>query len=332
MIKPFYIFLFILCFCCETKSQTPIEYITNGSFEQIDSCYGQPAGIGFDVFAWSGCTGWSNPIKSSSDLWCENPKIGNQTPPFIPGIGYQIPRTGNNMAGLLVGGASIYNYREYIQNQLAYQLQNNKQYNLTFYIAFNNLDCISTQFGIKFYNQKLNGISKLWLTDIIPDAVNNVTEIVYDTLNWQKVTISFIANGNEQYAVIGNFEDSTKLSYTLPCDTSFWGNLHLGGGYFFIDDVSMVEAPIKDPIIPNVFTPNKDNVNDVWVCNFIKHSNDVVHCTIYNRWGLKVFETQNSYIEWDGTTTSGIVCNESTYFYVIETKEKLFKGFIQLIR
>ena len=307
-----------------------MEYITNGSFEQIDSCYGDPAPIGFDVFAWTACKGWSNPIASSSDLWCQNPIFGSQTPPFIPGAGYQNPKTGNNMAGILINAGIVYNYREYIQNELSNNLKSGNKYDLTFYVSFNNIDCISTQFGVKFYNQPLHDLSTLWLTDEIPYAVNDDTQIVYDTINWQLVTIPFIATGNEKYVVIGNFEDSTKLSYTLPCDTSFWGNLKLAGGYFFIDDVSIKEAAATTPIIPTVFTPNYDGINDVWRCDLSEYNH--VNTFIYNRWGNLVFKSSKNTIQWDGTTTSGNNCEDGIYFYCIETETEKYKGYIQLLR
>lgn len=316
-----------MLFCCEAKTQT--EYITNGSFEQIDSCYGNAAPIGFDVFSWSGCKGWSNPIASSSDLWCENPKMGNITPPNVI-AGYQIPRTGNNMSAIIINSGIVQNYREYIQNKLSQSLQAGKKYNLTFYIAFNNIDCISTQFGVKFYNQQLNDLSRLWLTDVFPDATNDTTKVRFDTLNWQLITIPFTANGNEKYAVIGNFEDSTRLSYSHPCDTSFWGNLHMAGGYFFIDDVSINEIEPREPIIPNVFTPNHDGVNENWLVNLSVF--EKVNCVIYNRWGNLIYQTNKTIIQWDGYSTSGIEMEDGVYFYFIITEKEKYKGHIQLIR
>ena len=75
---------FLILFSISAIGQTNL--VQNGSFEQIDSCFGDPSPLGFDVFQWSGCIGWSNPTYASSDLWCENPVFGNNTPPFIPGV------------------------------------------------------------------------------------------------------------------------------------------------------------------------------------------------------------------------------------------------------
>lgn len=137
------------------------------------------------------------------------------------------------MAGILINDGIIRNYREYIQNKLAYPLTIHKKYELTFYVSNNSVDCIINSFGVKLYNQKLVDNTKLWLTNITPSAVNDISQIIYDTIHWQQVTIPFVANGTEQYAIIGNFEDSTKLSYTMPCDTSFFWGYEFGGRLFF---------------------------------------------------------------------------------------------------
>lgn len=220
--------LFIISFSLLGKTQ---NLVTNPSFEDIDSCYGQPAPIGFDVFEWAGCVGWSNPIVSSSDLWCENPILGNNVPPQL-GPNYQYPRTGQNMAGILVNGGVIISYREYIQNKLISTLESGVTYDIQFYISANGSNCFSNEYGVKFFNTKLNDLTQLSLFGIAPDALNDVTTFETDTSVWQLVEMKYIANGSEKYVVIGNFQDSLTTTHTLPCDTSFWGGLTLGGGYF----------------------------------------------------------------------------------------------------
>jgi gliding motility-associated-like protein len=52
--------------------------------------------------------------------------------------------------------------------------------------------------------------------------------------------------------------------------------------------------------MPNAFTPNGDGKNDVFR---IPPSNfqEIKLFAVYNRWGLRVFETANSGVGWDGT-------------------------------
>ncbi|MBA3681760.1 MAG: gliding motility-associated C-terminal domain-containing protein [Bacteroidetes bacterium] len=89
--------------------------------------------------------------------------------------------------------------------------------------------------------------------------------------------------------------------------------------------------------IPNVFTPNGDNVNETWGINFsqtkyIKNFN----LTIYNRWGVLILLSEKPNLKWDGHTTSGEVCSDGVYFYTttfeLNGEQKTFKGNVTLIR
>jgi gliding motility-associated-like protein len=323
--KPFYIFLFFILFCCEAKTQT--EYITNGSFEDIDSCYGNIANLGFDVFEWSGCKGWSNPIKSSSDLWCTNGKLGLLEPPNVS-LGYQNPKSGKNMAGFFISDVFVKNYREYIQNKFNQQLKVGVNYEINMFVSSRNSFCSISEIGVKFSNSKYNDINALWLTNLIPDALNDCNNFIIDSLNWQKITLNYIASGYENYMIIGCFADSVNLKYTMSnCDTTFWNGGNYASDYIFIDDVSIIEKEM--PELPNVFTPNGDNVNDVFK---LTNCGAILNTSIYNRWGNIVFQTENQNHFWDGRTTSGEECVDGIYYYMIETKEKTIKGCIQLIR
>lgn len=93
--------------------------------------------------------------------------------------------------------------------------------------------------------------------------------------------------------------------------------------------------------LPNVFTPNGDGINDVFQplnCpNFVR----TVEFRVYNRWGVKVFETTDAAINWNGKTTGGQDLPAGQYYYeatvtfesVRQTTEPLIlKGWIQLLR
>ncbi len=83
-----------------------------------------------------------------------------------------------------------------------------------------------------------------------------------------------------------------------------------------------------DIIIPNVFTPNNDGVNDVFIVKNIEYLDWEV--LIYNRWGRKVFE-QKGYNNSDKVWT-GEGCSEGVYYYIVRYKKDVRKGYIQLLR
>ncbi|MCH8903669.1 MAG: gliding motility-associated C-terminal domain-containing protein [Bacteroidetes bacterium] len=67
--------------------------------------------------------------------------------------------------------------------------------------------------------------------------------------------------------------------------------------------------------IPNAFTPNGDNLNDVL---FVMGDNiDLVRFIVYDRWGEKVFETSNIDQGWDGRF-NGQLLNPAVFAYYLE--------------
>ncbi|PCJ67925.1 MAG: hypothetical protein COA58_01950 [Bacteroidetes bacterium] len=96
----------------------------------------------------------------------------------------------------------------------------------------------------------------------------------------------------------------------------------------------------SDPIVimPTGFTPNDDNLNDVFrpVSQFILEDMDRYSFTIYNRWGEKVFDTKDASLGWDGMY-KGQKAQQGTYMYTIMAsgikKQKIFlDGSVTLLR
>ena len=88
-------------------------------------------------------------------------------------------------------------------------------------------------------------------------------------------------------------------------------------------------------LLPNIFTPNDDGINDVFkipVSAII-----AFNCKIYDRWGVLIRELNAVNEKWDGHTTSGMKCIEGIYYYVFSVKcedsaEYKKTGVVQLIR
>jgi|GEM_PF-1740793 gliding motility-associated-like protein len=71
--------------------------------------------------------------------------------------------------------------------------------------------------------------------------------------------------------------------------------------------------------IPNVFTPNGDGINDIFSLNPINIGD--ISMTIYDRWGLKMYDTTTTgSLTWDGKTKGGTPVADGTYFYIINAK------------
>jgi gliding motility-associated-like protein len=88
-------------------------------------------------------------------------------------------------------------------------------------------------------------------------------------------------------------------------------------------------------IMPTAFTPNNDNLNDLFR---LKHPNIVkaIHLSVYNRMGQKIFETTDPYKGWNGTI-NGIAQPIGTYVWQmnytdINNNKAFSSGYVVLIR
>ena len=75
--------------------------------------------------------------------------------------------------------------------------------------------------------------------------------------------------------------------------------------------------------IPNTFTPNGDELNNVFMPIFTSGFDPYNYAFyIYNRWGELIFESHNTKFGWDGTYGNSHVSSD-TYIWKLEFKEKL---------
>jgi gliding motility-associated-like protein len=85
--------------------------------------------------------------------------------------------------------------------------------------------------------------------------------------------------------------------------------------------------------IPNAFSPNNDNINDVWNIGKIElYPNAEV--TVFNRWGETLFKSTKGYPQpWDGKS-NGVSLPIDSYFYIIDLHngKKVISGSLTIIK
>ena len=142
----------------------------------------------------------------------------------------------------------------------------------------------------------------------------------------QTFYLYYKATLNENFVLIDSFDNSycngAQCSYTL-------GDLPFVTGCFALnarddnfnyssltDSVCFDVDDCMDYRLPNVFTPNDDGVNDLFQPYQPYTNVEKIDMTIYNRWGRKVFHTEEPNINWDGKDyLSKERCSDGTYFY-----------------
>jgi gliding motility-associated-like protein len=69
--------------------------------------------------------------------------------------------------------------------------------------------------------------------------------------------------------------------------------------------------------VKNAFTPNGDGVNDTWRVYDTYSCLANVRVQVFNRYGSRVFQSQNYRNDWSGTY-NGKPLPDATYYYVID--------------
>ena len=121
--------------------------------------------------------------------------------------------------------------------------------------------------------------------------------------------------------------DPQKILYTITIrDTSGCVNNDQ-------QEVWIFEKP--DVYAPTAFTPNGDGANDVFIPFYI-NIKSLESFRIFNRWGVKIFETNDMSKHWDGTI-NGSRAPLETYSWVVECYDVngakiVRKGMVSLLR
>ncbi|OFX80255.1 MAG: hypothetical protein A2X12_04175 [Bacteroidetes bacterium GWE2_29_8] len=120
------------------------------------------------------------------------------------------------------------------------------------------------------------------------------------------------------FSALGNYQVMLLTTNQYGCSDT---------AYTFID-------VIEGMYFPNVFTPNGDGFNDVFALRGSGMKSFVL--SIFNRWGVLMYETINPYEGWDGKTVAGLMAPGGVYYYILNAKsekqEYKYTGFVTLVK
>ena len=133
----------------------------------------------------------------------------------------------------------------------------------------------------------------------------------------------------QETVLLDSINSPTTLTYEHFVENSLAGCYRVTAVDSFYNESTANQVCVETCIeyeLPNVFTPNNDQHNDLFVPRLNQFVNSV-NMSIFNRWGQLVYETNDPNINWDGTDIqSGELLKEGVYYYVCEVFEQTSDG------
>lgn len=219
--RPFIAFLLVLFNLPQAEAQ--INLVPNPSFEDTVYC---PFGLN----QLDAAVGWTS-FRNTPDYYSACHPIYPNVPNAV--FGYQQANSGSAYIGLSTyykrNSAAGGNYREYAGINLINPLQIGLRYFVSFYavLAESYTGFASNNLGLRFFTNTYSVAN--------PAPVDNISQlhfdsILIDSINWTRISGSFIADSNFQYLCIGNFYDylNTDTVITTPSMTV---------AYYYVDDI-----------------------------------------------------------------------------------------------
>ena len=281
--------------------------ILNGSLEEYISCPLQSSGAITKARYWS--AGVPSGF-SSTDYYhgCADnvPNNGSFYQEAAEGIAFF--REGY---GISPFDTQILGPREFASGQLKECLIPNKRYHLSFAVcppffyttAALAFDC----FEVLFHpNEFVFGAENFGISSRYHEVADQVIRMpvsgpIVETSKWHRLSVEFTAEGDECFFTVGCFKRILEEN-TAQLDTVSPGVMVQFGVWYLYDDFVLTEIPEDTlvpttPLVPNVFTPNDDGINDYWVIENLPPGTSVA---IYNRWGQQVYSSQHYNNDWGG--------------------------------
>lgn len=243
--------LLLLSILSLQKATAQLNLVPNPSFEDTVYC---PTGIR----QIDASQHWLN-FGNTPDYFnaCSNPVFGVPNSTF----GFQYAHTGNAYAGavfyLRPSHPSGPNYREFIGVELINNLIVGQKYFVSFYVvnaAVNNGSVACNKHCINFYTVPFDSCCP-------PPLINTsklfTDSILIDTLNWTKISGSFIADSAYQYLCIGNLFNDTNTDTIL---TSLVPVAY--HAYYYIDDICLSTDSLYNETWTGL-NQNEEKVNSI---------------------------------------------------------------------
>jgi len=174
---------------------------------------------------------------------------------------------------------------------------------------------------VQSVNDCIDSLTKVVLIEKIPTAKFEIIETPNfypnSTIHFKNLSLDATNYKWNYHDITSSFNELGEFLY----DTSGVFNIQLlaSSNFGCIDSITKtIEIIDRTGIFaPNAFTPNGDGDNDYFQIITNIEKLERINYNIYNRWGVKVFESDNINAKWDGLSPNGLV-SPGMYVYSID--------------
>jgi gliding motility-associated-like protein len=167
------------------------------------------------------------------------------------------------------------------------------------------------------------------LLTIIPDCPDEISTLIWnnpnnscaDDVTMYTVYYSDVIGG--EFSAVGIVNSATDTTFSFSNNGSIAGCYYVTATdsvqYANESDSSNVVCVDNCPIyfLPNVFTPNSDGQNDLFIPILPYKYVEDIDIQIFNRWGQVVFTSTDPMIRWDGRSMeSGALVPDGVYYFI----------------
>lgn len=228
--------LVILSIAFTTVAQ--VNIVPNPSFEETS---GRVKGEGAIELA----APWKSSTLIAVDLYSAAAKSDEYSVPKNV-YGEEQPKTGSNYAGLSFYGYGSREPRAYLGVELTQSLESGKEYCMKFHVSMSDM----SKFAVNNLGIHVSKEDVTDQTDGILSLTPHIKSLKNDPFTkqflWTPICGLYKAEGGEKFITIGNFEaDDKTATEKVRLSREFAGKRQQNNGYYFIDDVSVIEVNDK---------------------------------------------------------------------------------------
>jgi hypothetical protein len=204
-----------------------VNLVPNPSFEDTVCCYPPPPD--FPAIGWKAI--------NSSDYFRDDYNNGFGVPTINNGFGSQIPLDGEGYVGF--GVYSNPPSGEMLLTKLLQPLEAGRKYCISYYVSKpERCDYASNGISVYLFADSATEYSLTPGYYIGKTPTFPCDSVIYDTVNWVKIEGSFIAQGGEQFLVLGNMWTNAQTTWVNTVTTPYFPF-----AYYWVDMISITAAP-----------------------------------------------------------------------------------------